>query len=68
MLCVHKRYLRTVESRLYVQVGTKKFGQRTERDVGTSENNLPYNAMSSILDETIPIGRTNEWDLQLRDV
>jgi len=24
--------------------------------------------MLSILDETIPIGRTNEWDLQLRDV
>jgi len=28
----------------------------------------PYNAMQSILDETVPIGRTNEGDLQLRDV
>ena len=26
-------YLSTVKSRLYVQVGTKKFGRRTERDV-----------------------------------
>jgi len=34
----------------------------------TRENNLTYNAMRNILDETIPIGRTNEWDLQLRDV
>jgi len=34
----------------------------------TRENNLPYDAMLSILDETRPIGRTNEWDLQLRDV
>ena len=54
----------TVESRLYVQVGTQKFGRRTERDV-TSENNLSYNAMKSILDETIPIGRISERDLQL---
>jgi len=29
---------------------------------------LPYNAMQSILDETIRIGRTNETDLQLKDV
>ena len=57
-----------MESRLCVQGETQKFGRRTERDVPTSENNLPYNAMYSILDETIPIGRTNEWDLQLRDV
>jgi len=28
----------TVESQLYVQVGTQKFGRRTDRD---SENNLP---------------------------
>ena len=55
-----------MESRLHVQVGTQKFGRRTEGR--TSENNLPYNAMQSILDETISIGRTNEWDLQLRDV
>jgi len=26
-------FLITVKSRLYVQVGTKKFGRRTERDV-----------------------------------
>jgi len=31
----------TVKSRLYVHVGTQKFGRRTERDV----HNLSYNAM-----------------------
>jgi len=30
-VCTH--FLIKVESRLYVQVGTQKFGRRTERDV-----------------------------------
>jgi len=55
----------TVESRLYVQVGTQKFGRRTERDVQVK---IIFRAMQSILDETIPSVRTNDWDLQLRDV
>jgi len=57
-----------VESRLYVQVGTQKFGRRTERDVQMKILFRITPFRYSILDETIPIGRTNEWDLQLRDV
>jgi len=61
----HKRiqwnlgYIRTSRDS---KISTKNWEGRT------SENNLPCNATWSILDETTPIGRTDEWDLQLRDV
>ena len=47
MLYLHNqnRHETTVETQLYVRVGTQKFGRRTERDVQVSENDLPYNAL-----------------------
>ena len=37
-----------VESRLYVQVGTEKFGRRTDNERDVSENNLLYSAMCKV--------------------
>jgi len=51
--------------RLHVQVWTQKFGRRTERNVQVK---IIFRIMQSILGETIPIGRTNERDLRLKDV
>jgi len=51
-----------VECRLYVQVGTQKFGGGTEGDVQVKMI-FRKTPCKSILDETMPIERTPEWDL-----
>ena len=54
----------TVRSRLYVQIGTQKFGRRTERDV---EVKIIFRITPCKV-FWIPMGRANERNLQLRDV
>jgi len=56
----------TLESRLYAQVGTQKFGRRTESDVQVKIIFLI--TPCKVFWTRLPAGRTYEWDLQLRDV
>jgi len=57
------RFRYTVESQLYVQVGTQ-FGRRTD-----CERDVQVKIIFRITpDDTIPTGRIKEWDLQLENV